>query len=110
MPRAARKAASALASVVPPSSRMLGMDDMNSPPWLTIVGIGEDGMDGLSAASRAALAAADLVMGPARHLALLGGVSAPMVEWPVPFAGGIARLLAHRGRPVVVVASGDPFW
>ena len=43
-------------------------------------------------------------MGPARHLALLAGISAPIVEWPVPFAEGLARLLAHRGRPVVVLA------
>ena len=82
------------------------------PPkaWLTIIGIGEDGLDGLSAASRAALAQAELVMGPARHLALLAAITCPAVEWPVPFADGIARLLEHRGRRVVMLASGDPFW
>lgn len=79
-------------------------------PWLTIVGLGEDGLDGLSAAARAALAAADLVMGPPRHLALVSPHSGPVVEWPVPFADGIALLLAQRGRRVVMLASGDPFW
>lgn len=83
---------------------------MTAPHWLTIVGIGEDGMEGLSARSRAALAEAELVMGPARHLSLLAGISCPTVEWPVPFADGIDRLLAHRGRRVVALASGDPFW
>ncbi|MCI4592075.1 precorrin-6y C5,15-methyltransferase (decarboxylating) subunit CbiE [Sphingobium sp. BYY-5] len=78
--------------------------------WLTIIGIGEDGMDGLSVASRTALAAAELVMGPARHLALLPRISCNIIEWPVPFADGIDRLLAHRGARVVVLASGDPFW
>lgn len=79
-------------------------------PWLTIIGIGEDGPAGLSAASRDALAAADLVAGAPRHLALLGETSAETLAWPVPFADGIPRLLAHRGRRVVMLASGDPFW
>lgn len=79
-------------------------------PWLTIVGVGEDGADGLGDAARAALAQAELVMGAARHLALLPAVTCPRIEWPVPFADGIARLMEHRGRRVVVLASGNPFW
>ncbi|MEC3950769.1 precorrin-6y C5,15-methyltransferase (decarboxylating) subunit CbiE [Sphingobium sp. HWE2-09] len=86
------------------------MADAGSRPWLTIVGIGEDGLDGLSADSRAALAQADLVMGSARHLSLLGPLNGSAIEWPVPFADGIAPLLAQRGRRVVMLASGDPFW
>ncbi|WP_019368514.1 bifunctional cobalt-precorrin-7 (C(5))-methyltransferase/cobalt-precorrin-6B (C(15))-methyltransferase [Sphingomonas sp. HT-1] len=79
-------------------------------PWLTILGLGEDGVDGLSAAARAALDDADLVMGAARHLALLPGLKCGAVEWPVPFADGVPLLLAKRGRRVVLLASGDPFW
>lgn len=79
-------------------------------PWLTIIGIGEDGPGGLSAASRAALARAELVMGPARHLSLLSVITCPVIEWPVPFADGIASLMEHRGQRVVMLASGDPFW
>lgn len=86
------------------------MTDMLSRPWLTIIGIGEDGADGLSVASRTALAEAELVMGAARHLSLLPALNCPMIEWPVPFADGVGRLLAHRGRRVVMLASGDPFW
>ncbi len=78
--------------------------------WLTIVGVGEDGMDGLSLASRQALAQAQLVMGARRHLSLLSGLDCPAIEWPVPFADGTARLLSHRGQRVVMLASGDPFW
>lgn len=82
----------------------------DAKPWLTIIGIGEDGPAGLSAASRAAIAAADLVAGAPRHLALLGETTAETLAWPVPFADGIPLLLAHRGRRVVMLASGDPFW
>lgn len=67
-------------------------------------------MDGLSTASREALAGADLVMGSARHLGLLSAISCRTLEWPVPFADGIAALLANRGHRVVMLASGDPFW
>ncbi len=77
---------------------------------MTIIGIGEDGRDGLSADSRAALARAELVMGSARHLSLLAPLNGPAIEWPVPFADGIDRLLPQRGRRVVMLASGDPFW
>lgn len=48
--------------------------------------------------------------GSARHLALLPDLAAETRVWPVPFADGIAPLLALRGRPTVMLASGDPFW
>ncbi|WP_375260374.1 precorrin-6y C5,15-methyltransferase (decarboxylating) subunit CbiE [Palleronia sp.] len=77
-------------------------------PWLSIIGVGEDGPDGLSPAARAALDAAEVVMGPPRHLSLVptGG---ERVEWPVPYADGIRMLMERRGRPVAVLVSGDPF-
>ncbi|WP_424985368.1 precorrin-6y C5,15-methyltransferase (decarboxylating) subunit CbiE [Microbulbifer sp. S227A] len=83
---------------------------MAEAPWLTIVGLGEDGPAGLSPASREALDQAEIVMGPPRHLGLLPSLNAERLEWPVPFADGIDRLLGLRGRRVVVLASGDPFW
>ncbi len=72
--------------------------------------MGEDGPDGLSPASRSALAAAEIVMGPPRHLALLPDLPAERIDWPVPFADGMALLLAQKPRRTVVLASGDPFW
>lgn len=78
--------------------------------WLTIVGLGEDGPDGLPPASRHALDRAEVVMGAKRHLALLPGLKAETVAWPVPFADGLPILRGFRGRRVVVLASGDPFW
>ncbi|KRP89151.1 precorrin-6Y methyltransferase [Bradyrhizobium yuanmingense] len=78
-----------------------------SDPWLTIIGIGEDGLAGLSEASRKALAKAETVFGGERHLALaeIGSRGRP---WPVPFDANV--VLSCRGRPTVVLASGDPFW
>ena len=83
---------------------------MADAPWLTIVGIGEDAPDGLSRASRAALQAAEVIMGAARHLALIPDNGARRIPWPVPFADGLAILDTLRGQAVAVLASGDPFW
>jgi len=79
-------------------------------PWLSIVGIGEDGLDGLSAAARELLGCAELVAGGHRHLALVASLGKPAFEWETPFAASIPKLLAHRGKRVVALCSGDPFW
>ncbi len=74
---------------------------------MTIIGIGEDGLAGLSDASRKALDEAEVVFGGERHLAL-AGITDRGRAWPVPFDADI--VLQCRGRPTVVLASGDPFW
>lgn len=74
-------------------------------PWLTIIGIGEDGLAGLTDASRDALQAAEIVFGSPRHLDLAGIAGR---TWPLPFS--VAPVIAERGRRVAVLASGDPFW
>ncbi|MET4326738.1 precorrin-6Y C5,15-methyltransferase (decarboxylating) [Bradyrhizobium sp. i1.15.2] len=76
-------------------------------PWLTIIGIGEDGLAGLPEASRKALDDAETVFGGERHLAL-AGVTGRGRPWPVPFDAD--AVLSCRGRPTAVLASGDPFW
>ena len=86
------------------------MTDSPGQAWLTLIGIGEDGLSGLSDDVRAVLAEADLVTGAERHMALVGGLRAECRTWPVPFASGIEGLLAERGRRTVMLVSGDPFW
>jgi len=77
------------------------------PRWLSILGIGEDGVAGLSTAARALVADAEIVFGARRHLALAASlIRGAARAWPSPF--DIAPVLAARGRRVVVLASGDP--
>jgi precorrin-6Y C5,15-methyltransferase (decarboxylating) len=78
--------------------------------WLSIVGIGEDGVEGLSPVARGLIGAAEIVFGGKRHLAL----AAPLIRgaarpWPSPFERSATEVLGFRGREICVLASGDPF-
>ncbi len=76
---------------------------------ITVVGIGADGMPGLSAASRDELARATVVFGAPRQLALLDDtVTADRREWPSPMLPALPTLFDDFGGDVHVVASGDP--
>jgi precorrin-6Y C5,15-methyltransferase (decarboxylating) len=93
-----------------PSIERTSAHSAASSRWLSIVGIGEDGVDGLSAAARGLIGGADIVFGGRRHLAL----AAPLIRgaaraWPSPFDGAADEVSRHRGRQVCVLASGDPF-
>uniref|UniRef100_UPI003B51DCF1 precorrin-6y C5,15-methyltransferase (decarboxylating) subunit CbiE n=1 Tax=Roseovarius indicus TaxID=540747 RepID=UPI003B51DCF1 len=79
-------------------------------PWLHIVGIGEDGMDGLLPATRAVVEAAEVIVGGDRHHKLSEAVTAERVAWPSPFDALIDLLMSFKGRRVVVLATGDPLW
>jgi precorrin-6B C5,15-methyltransferase / cobalt-precorrin-6B C5,C15-methyltransferase len=78
--------------------------------WLAVVGIGEGGIDGLSPAARRLVAQASFVVGGKRHLALAEPVSAETFVWPSPIEKALDIIEAHRGRPVCVLATGDPFF
>jgi precorrin-6Y C5,15-methyltransferase (decarboxylating) len=81
-----------------------------APRWLSIVGIGEDGIEGLSASARGLISGADIVFGGKRHLGLAGPLIRGAVRpWPSPFDSAVAEVLAQRGRQVCVLASGDPY-
>jgi precorrin-6B C5,15-methyltransferase / cobalt-precorrin-6B C5,C15-methyltransferase len=94
-------------------SRTFAFAAMTLPPrekWLSLIGIGEDGIEAISPAARTMLAQAQLVVGGARHLALAGPLSAETMTWPSPLADAIPKILARRGSPVCVLATGDPFF
>ncbi|WP_007519487.1 MULTISPECIES: bifunctional cobalt-precorrin-7 (C(5))-methyltransferase/cobalt-precorrin-6B (C(15))-methyltransferase [Pseudofrankia] len=76
---------------------------------VTVVGIGEDGWDGLGQPARETLATADVVLGGPRQLALVAGRVRASEAWPKDLAAAAAALPeTHAGRRVAVLASGDP--
>ncbi|MDA0241360.1 MAG: precorrin-6y C5,15-methyltransferase (decarboxylating) subunit CbiE, partial [Proteobacteria bacterium] len=78
--------------------------------WLTIVGIGDDGLDGLSPNARAAIDNAEILVGGARHLEMIKPDERPRITWTAPLGPSIEALLKERGKKVCVLATGDPMW
>lgn len=79
--------------------------------WLSIVGIGEDGVAGLGDEAKRLVAQAAIVFGGRRHLELAAPLIAGQARpWPSPFDMAVTAVRAQAGRPVCVLASGDPFF
>ena len=76
--------------------------------WLTVIGLGEDGVDALAPAARALLEGAEVLVAGERHFALVGEHPAERLGWQFPLEPLMAELEARRGRRVVVLATGDP--
>jgi precorrin-6Y C5,15-methyltransferase (decarboxylating) len=78
--------------------------------WLSIVGIGEDGVAGLSSVAQRLISSAELVVGGTRHLGLADGlIRGRRLAWPSPMSDAFREIKRHRGRSVAILASGDPF-
>jgi precorrin-6Y C5,15-methyltransferase (decarboxylating) len=79
---------------------------------VTVAGIGADGWPGLSPLARDAIGQAEVIIGGARHLALLpAAVSGRRVPLPSPLLPVLPELIAaHADAALVVLASGDPMF
>ncbi len=77
-------------------------------PWLTIIGIGEDGWDGLSAKAQGTIGSARHIIGSTRTLAMLPATGAQHHEWPQPFSAVVEQLKPLQGHPTAILATGDP--
>jgi precorrin-6Y C5,15-methyltransferase (decarboxylating) len=77
--------------------------------WLSVVGIGEDGLSGLSAIAHSILQHAQVIVGGSRHLAMLApDDQREKITWSSPISTSVEEILRRRGQPVCVLASGDP--
>ena len=77
--------------------------------WLSVIGIGADGIAGLAPAAQAMVQAAEVLVGGTRHLAMVNG-RAERLTWETPLSRTVDAIAARRGRRVVVLATGDPMW
>ena len=86
---------------------------MTSEKWLKIIGIGEDGLVGLSTAVRSLIDHAEILVGGDRHLAMLPEFPEDQrsrIVWTSPIESTIQQVINLRGKSVCVLASGDPLW
>lgn len=85
------------------------MERMTQDPWISVIGIGDDGLEGLTPAARARLDAARLVVGGPRHLGMIERPERGLA-WASPIGDTLPGIEAARPGPVAVLASGDPSW
>lgn len=84
---------------------------LDQQPRIAVVGIGEDGWDGLGQQAQHVLTQADIVLGSERQLSLIAGYAAVTLPWPSPMTAAMQNLhTAHPGQRVAVLASGDPMF
>jgi precorrin-6B C5,15-methyltransferase / cobalt-precorrin-6B C5,C15-methyltransferase len=77
--------------------------------WLSIVGMGEDGLEGVSVVGQSLLAQATLIVGGERHLSMLPSDDPrKKLLWTSPIADSIQKIIQRRGESICVLCSGDP--
>ena len=77
--------------------------------WLSIVGIGEDGLDGVSTLGRELIVQAKIIIGGQRHLEMLPPDDSQVRQpWTFPIAESVQQILSLRGQRVCILATGDP--
>ena len=86
----------------------MGSEDFRRK-WLSIVGIGEDGLNGLNPVGRSLLDQATVIVGGDRHLAMLPSEDTrERLLWTSPIEDSVNQIMQRRGQAVCVLASGDP--
>lgn len=78
---------------------------------IQIIGIGDDGLEGVTEAARRMIEQADLIIGASPMLALLPTSTAERLELDADLGGVVERLRsASSDQRIVVLASGDPLF
>jgi precorrin-6B C5,15-methyltransferase / cobalt-precorrin-6B C5,C15-methyltransferase len=78
--------------------------------WLSIIGINEDGLEGLTSVGRYWLDRAEILVGGDRHLGMIAEDGRRRISWQSPLSDSIAQILSFEGQSVCVLASSDPMW
>ena len=81
-----------------------------APAWLSIVGIGDDGLASLGEKARRLIEDSDVLIGGERHLAMIPDFRGERLTWRRPLETTLQDIEGNRGKKVVVLASGDPLW
>jgi precorrin-6B C5,15-methyltransferase / cobalt-precorrin-6B C5,C15-methyltransferase len=81
---------------------------MTQTPWLSIVGIGEDGWLGLSERAKTLINQAQILIGGQRHLGFIPPSDQERRVWRSPISESIEQIQSYRGQRVCILASGDP--
>ncbi|MDF2366124.1 precorrin-6y C5,15-methyltransferase (decarboxylating) subunit CbiE [Sneathiella sp.] len=76
--------------------------------WLSIIGIGEEGLENTPPTARQAIESATLLVGGERHLAMLPDDGRERKSWSSPLMVLVEEIMARRGEKICILATGDP--
>jgi precorrin-6Y C5,15-methyltransferase (decarboxylating) len=83
---------------------------LNATEKIQIIGIGDDGLDGLTAQARRLIERAELLIGDEATLALVSGLGRSRLPIGGNLEAIVERIAAAKSGPIVVLASGDPLF
>jgi precorrin-6B C5,15-methyltransferase / cobalt-precorrin-6B C5,C15-methyltransferase len=79
-------------------------------PWLTIIGVGEDGVSSLPSSTLAHIRSASCLITSNRIPLQYIDFIAEIVFWESGYVKVLEHILARRGMPTCVLATGDPMY
>ena len=78
--------------------------------WITVIGVGDDGVAGLAPSARALIDTAELLVGGDRHQRMVAETTAERLTWVNGLDAAMDEMERWHGRHVVVLATGDPMY
>lgn len=83
---------------------------MSSPQKVYILGIGDDGLEGLTSAARQLIDQAEILLGSEGTLKMIRGAAAARIEPVADLEKIVARIAESPSRRIVVLMIGDPMF
>lgn len=92
----------------PGGLKVMARDLTGKAPWLTLIGIGDNGFDSLTPPARTLFEAAGTIIAPARVLERIDCGDREVIAWTFGIKKTLELLMARRGTPTTILATGDP--
>jgi precorrin-6Y C5,15-methyltransferase (decarboxylating) len=74
------------------------MNNFKNNRWLSVIGIGDDGLDGLSSTAIRLLETAEFIIGGQRQLEMIPNSKKKKIVWPSPIYSLVKKLETFRGK------------
>ena len=82
------------------------MNNFENNRWLSVIGIGEDGLGGLSSTAIRLLETAEFIIGGQRQLEMIPNSEQKKIIWPSPIHSLVKKLETFRGKKTCILATG----
>ena len=77
---------------------------------IKLIGIGDDGFEGLSKKVQSIILDAEIIIGGLRHLSMVPEVVAKKISWSKDLKQDIKKINGYKSKKICILASGDPLF